>query len=137
MAWSAIEAGASNNEATLLTLGYAAAEAALLSTDLGKWIMPELRTNRLRNKMIAKKLFELPQETREMSRQLSKLKGETKKDWAKRLFNVGRDIARAEYSMMPTTIGTIAAQGLGEGVEEVSEEEIEELYFLGFNHDCK
>jgi hypothetical protein len=56
----AIEAGASNNEATLLTLGYAAAEAALLSTDLGKWIMPELRTERMRYKTIAKKLLELP-----------------------------------------------------------------------------
>lgn len=42
----AIEAGATNGEATLLTLGYAAAEAALLSTDLGKWIMPELRSER-------------------------------------------------------------------------------------------
>jgi hypothetical protein len=64
----AIQAGATDGEATLLTLGYAAAEAALLSTDLGKWIMPELRTNRLRNKMMAKKLFELPQETREISK---------------------------------------------------------------------
>ena len=129
----AIQAGATDGEATMLTLGYAAAEAALLSTDLGKWIMPELRTSRLRNKMIAKKLFELPQETREMSRQLSKLKGETKKDWAKRLFNVGRDIARAEYSMMPTTIGTIAAQGLGEGVEEVSEEALADFSKSCFN----
>jgi hypothetical protein len=56
----AIEAGASNNEATLLTLRYAAAEAALLSTDLGKWIMPELRTERMRYNTIAKKLLELP-----------------------------------------------------------------------------
>jgi hypothetical protein len=42
----AIQAGASDSEATLLTLGYAAAEAALLSTDLGKWIMPELKANK-------------------------------------------------------------------------------------------
>jgi hypothetical protein len=52
----------------MLTLGYAAAEAALLSTDLGKWIMPELRTERQRYKMIAKKLLELPEETRNMSK---------------------------------------------------------------------
>lgn len=129
----AIQAGATDGEATLLTLGYAAAEAALLSTDLGKWIMPELRTNRLRNKMIAKKLFELPEETRTLSKQLTKLDGETKKAWAKRLFNVGRDIARAEYSMMPTTLGTIAAQGLGEGVEEVSEEALADFSKSCFN----
>lgn len=129
----AIQAGATDAEATLLTLGYAAAEAALLSTDLGKWIMPELRTEKLRHKMIAKKLLELPQETRDLSKQLSRLDGETKKAWAKRLFNVGRDIMKAEYSMMPTTLGTIAAQGLGEGVEEVSEELLADFSKSCFN----
>ena len=129
----AIQAGATDSEATLLTLGYAAAEAALLSTDLGKWIMPELRTEKLRHKMIAKKLLELPQETRDLSRQLSRLDGATKKAWAKRLFNVGRDIMNAEYSMMPTTLGTIAAQGLGEGVEEVSEELLADFSKSCFN----
>jgi hypothetical protein len=116
----AIQAGASDSEATLLTLGYAAAEAALLSTDLGKWIMPELRTERQRYKMIAKKLLELPEETREMSRKVGRLEGETKKQWAKRLFNIGKDIANAEYSMLPKTVGNVLASGLGEGVEEVS-----------------
>lgn len=129
----AIQAGATDTEATLLTLGYAAAEAALLSTDLGKWIMPELRTEKLRNKMIAKKLLELPQETREMSRQLTKLDGQTKKAWAKRLFNVGKNIANAEYSMMPKTLGSIAASGLGEGVEEVSEEALADFSKSCFN----
>jgi hypothetical protein len=105
----AIQAGASDNEATLLTLGYAAAEAALLSTDLGKWIMPELRTNRLRHKMMAKKLLELSPETREMSKQVARLDGDAKKTWAKKLFNIGKDIANAEYSMMAKTVGTIAA----------------------------
>lgn len=118
----AIQAGASDSEATLLTLGYAAAEAALLSTDLGKWIMPELRAERQRAKTIARKLLELPKETREMSRQVAKLDGETKKDWAKRLFNLGKDIMHAEYSTMKKTAGSILASGLGEGVEEVSEE---------------
>ena len=129
----AIEAGASNNEATLLTLGYAAAEAALLSTDLGKWIMPELRTERQRYKMIAKKLLEVPQETREMSKQVARLSGEAKKDWAKRLFNIGKDIATAEYSTMAKTLGSVAAQGLGEGIEEVSEELLADFSKSCFN----
>ena len=129
----AIEAGASNNEATLLTLGYAAAEAALLSTDLGKWIMPELRTDKLRYKTIAKKLMELPPETREMSKQVARLSGETKKDWAKRLFNIGKDICTAEYSTMAKTLGTVAAQGLGEGIEEVSEELLADFSKSCFN----
>lgn len=129
----AIEAGASDSEATLLTLGYAAAEAALLSTDLGKWIMPELRTERQRYKMIAKKLLELPEETREMSKQVARLSGEAKKDWAKRLFNVGKDIMRAEYSTMAKTAGTVLAQGLGEGIEEVSEELLADFSKSCFN----
>ena len=129
----AIEAGASNNEATLLTLGYAAAEAALLSTDLGKWIMPELRTERMRYKTIAKKLLELPQETREMSKQISRLSGETKKEWAKRLFNIGKDIANAEYSTMTKTVGSVLASGLGEGIEEVSEEALADFSKSCFN----
>lgn len=129
----AIQAGASDSEATLLTLGYAAAEAALLSTDLGKWIMPELRAEKQRAKTIAKKLLELPQETRELSRQVSRLEGEAKKDWAKRLFNVGKDIFKAEYSTMSKTLGSVAAQGLGEGVEEVSEELLADFSKSCFN----
>lgn len=129
----AIQAGASNNEATLLTLGYAAAEAALLSTDLGKWIMPELRTERQRYKMIAKKLLEVPQETRDLSRQISRLSGESKKDWAKRLFNIGKDICTAEYSTMAKTLGSVAASGLGEGIEEVSEELLADFSKSCFN----
>ena len=129
----AIQAGASDSEATLLTLGYAAAEAALLSTDLGKWIMPELRTERQRYKMIAKKLLELPEETREMSKKVGRLEGETKKEWAKRLFNIGKDIANAEYSMLPKTVGNVLASGLGEGVEEVSEEALADFSKSCFN----
>jgi hypothetical protein len=40
---------------------------------------------------------------------------------------------KAEYSMMPTTLGTIAAQGLGEGVEEVSEELLADFSKSCFN----
>ena len=129
----AIEAGATNSEATLLTLGYAAAEAALLSTNLGKWIMPELRSERQRYKMIAQKLLEVPEETRALSKQISRLSDETKKDWAKRLFNIGKDICRAEYSTMAKTVGSVVAQGLGEGIEEVSEEALADFSKSCFN----
>jgi len=52
----AIRAGASNVDATILTLGYAAAEYALLSTGLGEWIMPELRAGKYKAEAIAKAL---------------------------------------------------------------------------------
>jgi hypothetical protein len=41
------EAGASDFDASLITAGYAAMEYALLSTDIGKWVLPELRGERL------------------------------------------------------------------------------------------
>jgi len=40
-------AGASDSLAALTTMGYAAAEYALLSTGLGEWILPELRASRM------------------------------------------------------------------------------------------
>ena len=46
------EAGASDFDSAVITSGYAAMEYALLSTDIGKWILPELRAHRLENKAI-------------------------------------------------------------------------------------
>jgi hypothetical protein len=37
------EAGASDFEATMLTMGHAFGEAAILNTELGNWILPELK----------------------------------------------------------------------------------------------
>ena len=48
------EAGATDFEATMLTLGYAAAENKLLSSELGRWIFPELKGERARLTQIAK-----------------------------------------------------------------------------------
>ena len=129
----AIEAGASDLEASLLTIGYAAMESALLRTDLGKWIMPELKADKQRSKIIAKKLLELSPETREMSKQISRLNGEAKKDWAKRLFNVGKNICKAEYATASKTLGSVLATGLGEGIEEVSEEALSDFSKSCFN----
>ena len=46
-------AGASDLDATLLTLGYAAGEYAILNTGIGEWILPELRAGQARTKAIA------------------------------------------------------------------------------------
>ena len=58
------EAGASDTEATLLTLGYAAAEAALLNTGVGEWILPELKASGLKTKAIIKAIAEAPEAMR-------------------------------------------------------------------------
>lgn len=49
-------AGASDLEAALLTMGYAAGEVWILNTGLGEWILPELHIDKYRNKAIAEAL---------------------------------------------------------------------------------
>lgn len=55
------EAGATDFEATMLTLGYAAAENKLLNSELGRWIFPELKTERATMTQIAKKVTQAPE----------------------------------------------------------------------------
>ena len=120
------QAGASDLDATLLTLGYAAGEYALLNTGLGEWILPELRAGRYKSQAIAKALANINQDTQNLYRQfgatLKNVPKEGKKEYVKKLFNIGRDIARTEYATGSRSLTASLAAGAGEGVEEVSEE---------------
>lgn len=111
----AINSGASNIDATILTLGYAAAEYALLSTGLGEWIMPELRAGKYKAQAIAKALTQNNVTSNEIAQ-------EGKKAYFKKLFNIGKNIAKAEYANGTRTATATLASAVGEGVEEVSEE---------------
>jgi hypothetical protein len=51
------EAGASDTEAMWLTLGYAAAEAALLNSPIGEWILPELKASGAHRRKVLETLF--------------------------------------------------------------------------------
>ena len=121
-------AGASDLDATLLTLGYAAGDYALLSTGIGEWIMPELRAGRYKMQAIKDALLKLDNEAAESAwkqgrEQLAKLSfKEDKKNYVKKLFNIGKGIARAEYSNGTKTLGATAASALGEATEETTEE---------------
>lgn len=121
-------AGASDLDATLLTLGYAAGEYALLSTGIGEWIMPELRAGRYKMQAIKNALLKLEDEAAQSAwkqgrEQLAKLSlKEGKKDYVKKLFNIGKNIARAEYSNGTKTLRATAASALGEATEETTEE---------------
>lgn len=124
--------GASDIEATMLTLGFAAGEYAILSTGLGEWIMPEKRLAGLRTEAIAKALTQpakeggksVLQEARAAASKISKEGG--KKQYIKELFNLGKKTAKDIYTAEKVTVAksgtaTLAA-ATGEGVEEVSEE---------------
>ena len=117
----ALLSGASNTEAAIFTLGYAAAEMALLHTGLGEWILPELRMNEARTQQIIKSLIgNTPKEFG-----VDKL---AKRAWYKKLFQSGQKLFKGEFNtiMEGSSTGTFLkhtfANSLGEGVEEVSEE---------------
>ena len=119
-------AGASDTEAALLTLGYAAGEWAILSTDIGKWILTDLRAEKGLMRATGEKLMEagvLKGQAQEAISQQEKL------SLARRLINAGintgKKIAHAEYTVKGTgaeMAKNVVANALGEGVEETSEE---------------
>ncbi len=117
----ALQAGATSNEATMLTLGYAFLENKLLKSDIGRWIYPELRADKMRYKGIVRGLNLIDPETRAIGNNLRTATTEQKNTWISKLFKTGQKIASLDY----TTKGGIKmaiAGGLAEGFEEVSEE---------------
>lgn len=127
------KAGATDSEAAFLTAGYAAMENALLSTELGRWIFPELKGQKIKYKAIAEAFAGIPKETRAISNSLARASKETKKDWMKRMFNAGKEAAKKDYSLLNKTSKTVLANGIGEGLEEVSEELLADYSKACFN----
>jgi hypothetical protein len=122
------DAGANDISAIGLTLGYAAAEYALLSTGLGEWILPELRLAKAENKQIFKKLLDPARKSfkdgiETLNKGVEKaVSREERHNIFKKAVDFGRKIANADYSILKKSAGSIAAGALGEGTEEVSEE---------------
>lgn len=123
------EAGASDMEATLLTLGYAAAEAALLNTSVGEWILPELKASGLKNKAIIKAVTEVPEKMRLTSNNM--LSREGKRESVKYWFTKGKEIAEELATKGKGLVGQVISGGLGEGVEEMAEE-----FLADFSKSC-
>lgn len=103
-------AGASDIEATLLTLGYSAAEAWLLNTGVGEHILPELRAEHIGTNKIVKALADI-----KWNKEMDKV------SYAKALFRKGKDLFN-EGLEGGSMAKAMFAHGLGEGIEEVSEE---------------
>lgn len=118
------EAGATDLEAAMVAIGYAAQEAVILNTGIGEWILPELRADKFKNKAIVKAITSGAVDTENaISKQsIKRLQGETKKQYVNRLFSIGKKIAKAEYANGTPAIKATLAGGLGEGIEEVVEE---------------
>ena len=117
-------AGASDTDAALLTIGYAAAEYALLSTGLGELVLPELRAGRYRAEAINKALFQKKNDALKM---IEKQFGNTTTEQAKRAYvskmiQFGKDIVSGVKVTGAKTAKATFAAALGEATEETTEE---------------
>lgn len=126
------EAGASHIEAALLTLGYAAGEAAILNSELGEWILPELKAEKLKYKAIANAL------TKDVKEAYGTLaKDGSKKGFVQKLLNIGKNIAQSNYAEKTLTgaktLNVLGAHALTESAEEVSEELLADVSKSIFN----
>lgn len=108
--------GASDVEASLLTLGYALGEYKLLNSDIGKWILPELKSESQRFKQIGKTLIKIPQPSKNASIP-------EKMNWINKIVNLGKKAADKVYNnTSKNLVSSMTAGSIAEGVEEVSEE---------------
>ena len=117
------EAGASDIEAGFFTLGYTLAEFALLNSDLGKWILPELKSDKRHWQAIVRKL-------QDDTKMMSKDTPSDKLKWYQKLFNIGKQVYHNDLGSNPVlgeTFGSVLSNMLSEGVEETSEELLADL----------
>ena len=123
----ALEEGATPVEAALLTLGYAIGEYKIVNSDLGKWILPELREEKTRWQQIGKVLASegLSEDVLKSSNKVAK------SNFINRVLRIGQQTALGDYmkasgnnfkETAKITARAAVANALGEGVEETSEE---------------
>lgn len=128
----AIAAGASESDATLLTLGYAIGEYQILRTGIGEWILPEYRAEKQLYKRIPQLLAnDARKAAKEVTDKYSgaaigNLPKKGKMEYVKKMLGLGQNLARDVYTQTgnkaKNALSSALVHGLGEGVEEVSEE---------------
>ena len=114
--------GATDFEAAAFALGYSWGEWKLLNSDIGKWILPELKLEKFENQSIAKALAAVTD--KEAKSLVDKTTKEEKKNLFKQIFDLGKQAATGHYAdnTITNTAKMTVASALSEGVEETSEE---------------
>ena len=117
-------AGASDTDAALLTIGYTAAEYALLSTGLGELVLPELRAGRYRAEAITNALFKNKNEALKSiaDKYGSVTTQAAKRAYVQKMIQFGMDIVSGVRVTGAKTAKATFAAALGEATEETSEE---------------
>ena len=126
------EQGASDFEAALFTLGYTFAEWKLLNSDLGKWILPELKSEERHIKNVISTAMPKIKEAGKVANtntELGKLK------WYQKLINIGKDAYHNNLGqgIANETIGSTVSNMASEALEETSEELLLDLSKTLFN----
>ena len=124
------QAGATDMEAALLTMGYAAGELWILNTAIGERILPELKAGAYENRTIVDALYDLRNTANKVAQ--SSTKGD-KINWVKKAFNAGKNLAIGQYTTGSKIAPAIFSHALGEGVEETSEELLADFSKACFN----
>ena len=123
--------GASDVEAALFALGYSWGEWKLLNSDIGKWILPELKMEKFQNRQIAKALSKVTREAGNVNEPT----GIAKQKWYKQLFNYGKQLVTQDYSdsVLASASKMTISSMLSEGIEETSEEALLDISKTLFN----
>ena len=116
--------GASDTQAMLLTLGYSFAEFGLLNTDIGQWMMPELRLDRQRLKKAVQMLGEIEDQAIQTGTRAAR------NSFAQKAIQTGREL----YNSIPKGgYKAILGGALSEGFEETSEEVLADITKVAAN----
>ena len=124
--------GLSDNEAAVVTLGYMAGEWAILKSDIGSWIFPELKVPAQERKAMIRTLLKREGIEEESKSLLTNNKAEKVK-WFNRLFNKGKNILNEVYSANKSAWSAASSTAFAEGIEEVTEELLRDLTTSTYN----
>ena len=125
--------GASDFEAAAFALGYSLGEWQILRSDIGKWILPELKLEKFEQQSIAKALAAVTdKEAKSLAVKTTK---EEQKNLFRKIVDIGKQAATGHYadSTIANTAKMTTAAALSEGVEEVSEEVLQDFAKTIFN----
>ena len=114
--------GATDFEAAAFAIGYSLGEWQLLRSDIGKWILPELKLEKFENQSIAKALAAVT--NKEAQNAVNQASKEEKKNLFRKIVDIGKQAATGHYadSTITNTAAMTTAAALSEGFEETSEE---------------
>lgn len=124
--------GASDEQAAAVFWGYMAGMYALMASDIGEHVLPELRMDKAQIKKLIQDVSQQAKQSISTNAVKSESKELTKNVFAK-LFNGAKSFAQNNYKAIADGSTSILSNALAEGVEEVTEEVLYDVTKATFN----